>query len=491
MIPYIKDSWRAGISDEVSRGVRGSFKYAYGLDIHKRRDSLSCNFAMLRIAGSTVVNDLIRFAVTARDGTTYCFGNLGSIYAVSGNPNDPVVTFVYNMDENGEIKGAAEWKQDDGNNYLYWCTATSVARMVLNGSPDTPWAVGVVTQDYKTTLDSADYHPMKNAAGTLCIGNKNFLATIGYDGAFNPAAMNLRPGNVIKCLEERDDYVLIGSERVDTAEEGHIWSWITTALNWVQKKKIPVRGINALIDTERLLLQGGTSGELFYSDFTNTAPLNSIPDGGQSNSQVGIYNDLALFGIYRAGDRSGIYSYGRRMLNRPFALNHEFRLSPTIDGNTLTEIGGIWVASSAVFASWKQVGSATEYGIDMISSSTRAVARLEGLEFTAGQPHLKKTYLSEKITMNALPSGCSLSLLYKPNRQTTGGSSSAGEGWKYAKLADGTSTTYSVEGSTEAEFIINEQSKVFEIGLEMTPSALSTPEITGSVGYLSDQMGGH
>src|SRR3990167_7076993 len=295
MKPYIIDSFRGGISDEHTRGIKGSFKYGYGLDIHKRRDSLSAGYAMQTI--TTATNDLIRFTVNARDGSTYAFGSAGSVYAISGNPYDPVTTYVYN-DENGAIKGAAEWKISDGNNYIMWATNTSIARMALNGSPDTPWAAGVVAQDYKVTLDSADWHTMKNSGGNLSIGNANFLATFDYSNTFNNAAMNLRPGNIIKCLEERDDYVLIGTERVDESEEGHIWSWITTALNWVQKKKIPVKGINALIDTERLLLQGGNVGEIFYSDFSNTAHLNSIPDGGQCNSQVGIYNDLALFGIY-------------------------------------------------------------------------------------------------------------------------------------------------------------------------------------------------
>ena len=489
-IPYIKDSWRAGISDENTRGVRGSFKYGFALDIHKRRDSLSANYALSNIGTSAVINDLIRFAVTARDGSTYCFGYAGSVYAIAGNPADPVVTFVYN-DENGAIKGAAEWKQSDGNNYLMWCTNTSVARAILNGSGDTPWPAGFATQDFKTTLDAADYHPMKNAGGSLIIGNNNFLATVAFDGTFNPAAVNLRPGNVVKCLEERDDYVLIGSERIDESEEGHIWSWITTALNWVQKKKIPVKGVNALIDTERLLLQGGVNGEIFYSDFSNTAPLNSIPTGGQCNSQVGIYNDLAIFGIYGAGDQSGIYSYGRRAMNRPFALNQEFRLVPSVAGNTVTEIGAVWVASSAVFASWQVAGSTTQFGVDMSSTSTRASARLEGLEFTGGQPHLKKSYRSEKVIMEPLPAGTSLNVIYKPNRQTTGGSSSAGAGWKYARLADGTSTTYSVTDSTEAEFIINENAKVFEVGVEITPSGSSTPEVVAMVGYLDDSLSEH
>jgi hypothetical protein len=494
VIPYIKDSWRGGISDEQTRGPRGTFKYAYGMDIHKRRDSLSCNFAMSNIGTSAVIKDLIKYSVTARDGSTYAFGASGSIYAIAGNPLDPVVTGVYN-DENGEIKGAAEWKQSDGNNYLMWATNTSIARMILNGSPDTPWAAGVVTQDYKTTLDPADYHPMRNAGGVLSIGNNNFLATIDYSGTFNPASMNVRPGNVIKVLEERDDYTLMGSERVDESEEGHIWSWVTSAVNWVQKKKIPVKGVNAMIDTEKLLLQGGINGELFYSDFSNSAPLVSVPSGGQVNpGGTDILNDLALFGFYGTVDpaQTGIYSYGRRMLNRPFALNHEFRMTRQVAGSTITEIGSVWVASSAAYASWKTVdGSTIEYGIDMVSSTTRATARLEGLEFTGGQPHLKKQYKSEKVIMEPLPSGTSVNVIYRSNRQSTGGSSSAGAGWKYAKIADLSSTTYSVTDSTEAEFIINDNSKVYEIGIELTPSGSSTPEITGMVGYIADNKAPH
>ena len=91
----------------------------------------------------------------------------------------------------------------------------------------------------------------------------------------------------------------MGSERADEAEEGHIWAWVTTDQNWFKKKKIPVKGVNTLIDTARILLQGGASGEIFYSDFANTEPLNSVPQGGQVNPQgVSIYNDLALLKKY-------------------------------------------------------------------------------------------------------------------------------------------------------------------------------------------------
>jgi hypothetical protein len=448
---------------------------------------------MSNIGTSATVNDLVRYAVTARDGTTYCFGSAGSIYAVAGNPADPVVTFVYN-EINGEIKGAAEWAVTGtaGTTYLYWATNTTIARIAIDGAVDTPWAQSAVDPLFKVTLDGADQHPMKNASGSLTIGNGNFLATFGTDGSFSNAAMNIRPGNVIKALEERDDYVLIGSERIDTSEEGHIWSWITTALNWVQKKKIPVRGVNALIDTERLLLQGGTSGEIFFSDFSNTAPLNSVPAGGQCNpGGVAILNDLALFGIYGAGDQSGIYSYGRRSMNRPFALNHEFRLSQTVGGNTVDEIGAVWVASSAAFASWRAVGSATYFGIDMVSTSTRANARLEGLEFNGGSPHLDKQYINEKVVMEPLPAGTSVSMIYKTNRAAAGGDSSAGAGWKYARVASSTATVFSTTDATEAEFIINDEFRTIETGLELNATGLSTPEVIASVGYIESRTKEH
>lgn len=424
-------------------------------------------------------SDLIRFAVNARDGSTYCFGSAGSVYAIAGDPKDPVKSDIYN-DENGEIRGAAEWNESGTDNYIYWATNTSLARAEFNGTE-----FGAATQDYKTTLDAYPYHPMENASGSLMIGNGEFLAKVDYDGDFTNAAVNLRPGNIIKCLEERDDYAIIGTERNDLSEKAHIWAWISNATNWIHKKKIPVKGINALIDTERLLLQGGKNGEIFTSDFASTSPVLAVPNSGECNNQVDVYNDLALFGMYGGtdADKVGIYSYGRRNQNRQFALNLEFRLAPTVAGSTVTEIGGVWVNSSTVFASWQTTdGSTIEYGVDMVSSSTRATARLEGLEFDGNQPHMRKTYESEKILMEPLPAGCSLNVIYKKSRE---------DNFRYAMVADGSGTTYSVEGSDEAEFLIGESAKIFEMGLVLNPSGTLTPEITDRVGYIKDNSVKH
>ena len=328
MIPYIIKSFRGGVSDENDKGVAGSFKHGFGLNIHDRNDILTAKQAMATVFGNTQTTQtgIMQYFVPASDGTTYCFGSTGSIFAISGDPLDPDWTFVYN-DVNGGIKGAAEWELDTGVNYLYWATATSISRKELAGAEparDSHTAIwSDVTLNHKTTLNAVDWHTMKNASGVLNIANGQSLATIDFTGAFDANDLNIRPGNLIKAIDERDDYIILGSERLDKSEEGHIWSWITTAANWVQKKKIPIKGVNAMIDTELRLLQGGSDGELFFSDFVNAVPLHGIPGGGQADhTGVAIEDDLAVFGIYGSSAAyPGIWSYGRKRKNRPMALN--------------------------------------------------------------------------------------------------------------------------------------------------------------------------
>lgn len=407
MSQYIINSFRGGISDEATKGIAGSFKYGYDLDIHKRRDSLSCGFQMMTITDSryTTAAGLVKHVICGADGSSYCFTDTGAVISIAGSQTDPVQNYHY-VDTNGAIKGAAEWQLDTGQNYLMWCTNTSVARKLFPGADANVWTDATI--DYQTLLTASDYHPMKNACGSMMIGNENFISSLSYAGVFTYGAMNLRPGNQVRCLEERDDYLIIGTERKDNSEEGHIWNWITSATNWIQKKKIPVKGVNAIIDVERLLLQGGTNGEIFYSDFVNSAPLNAVPSGGQVNSGgVSVENDLAVFGFYGSTTSSGIYSYGRRRINRPTAFNFEHRMAATIGGSTVTEIGAVWNNNGTLYASWKAAESNGDYsyGVDMISNSTRATARYEGLEFAAGQPHLHKQFESAKVTMEPLPVG--------------------------------------------------------------------------------------
>ncbi|MEK7180247.1 MAG: hypothetical protein AAB706_02125 [Patescibacteria group bacterium] len=470
MYQYLIKSYRGGVSDENNKGIEGSFKFGYGLDIHDKDDVLKCKQTLATLEES-IIDGLILFFVGGSDGSTYMFADNGDIYARSG---DGAVNLAY-TDTNGKIRGAAEWKLSDGNTYLFWATATSLARKLINGSPDLTWAG--VEENYKTTLESVDWHTMVIASGQLNIANGNYLASITYAESFNAQQLNIVPGNIIKTLEERDDYTILGSIRKNESEEGHIWSWITTATNWVQKKKIPIKGVNALINTELMLLQGGDDGEIFFSDFINAIPLHGIPGGGQVNpGGVSIEDDRAIFGFY-GGSYPGLWSYGRKRKNRPFTLNFDYRLAKTILGSTVSSIGAVAVINNELLVSWGTTdGSISDYGLDGVSSTTKTAAIYEGLEFNSGTAE-KKTFQKVKIIMDSLPSGTSFAVKYKADRTTTGGDSSAGAGFKYALVANSTATTFSLAGETEAEFIINNNMKIIEIGAELFPFVNDTPNI--------------
>ena len=480
-IPYIIKSWRGGISDESDKGVAGSYKFSYGLDIHGRNDVLTSKQAMTTAFGSsnTTQTGIISWFVNASDGSTYCFGSTGSVFARSGDGN---FNLVYN-DENGAIKGAAEFQLSDGNNYLFWSTGTSLARKLMPGitvAPDSGagrWTD--VTANYKTTLDSSDWHTMMVAGGQLNIANNNYLASVAYDGTFDPADLDIIPGNIIKCLEERDDYVILGSYREDKSEEGHIWSWITSATNWIQKKRVPIKGVNSLITAETMLLQGGSDGELFYSDFNSAIPLHGIIGGGSTMpGGVSIEDDLAIFGVY-GGTYPGIWSYGRKRKNRPMALNYDYRLAGTVAGSSISTIAALTTVDGLVMASWGTTdGSTSDYGVDIVDSSNKASSVFEGLEFTNGVPHLKKMFDTVKLSQSSMPAGSFLSVKFKLDKESD---------WRYAVTGSG-STTYSETGSTEAIFSIGKIGTVYEVGVENTPSGNNSPEIFGVTTYISNEQ---
>jgi hypothetical protein len=493
LIPYLIKTFRGGVSDENDKGVAGSFKHGHSLDIHKRNDSISCKQTMGTIFGETrgiaeyggtTQTGIINVFVPASDGSLYAFSARGSIWAM--NP-DGQWTFVYN-DPNGEIKGAAEWEGNDGRNYLYWATSSAIARKELPGSnsaPDTGTARWTdASHDYKIEFVSsaAAWHTMKPAAGALYMANMEGISELTFAGDWSPLKMNIRPGNMVNALEERNDFVILGSEREDGSEEGHIWSWTPVAVNYVQKKKIPIDGVNSLIYTELPLLQGGDDGEIFFSDFQNVVPLHGVPGGGRTTPHgVTIEDDLAIFGMYGGSAVSypGLWSYGRKRKNRPFALNYEYRLSPTINGSTVGTIGAVVNFNGSLIASWvtedsHTSGTTTEFGVDMVSATTKATAIYEGLEFDAGQPFMKKWINSIKLNLKPLASGTSISAKFKLDNEFD---------WRYAVLANNT-TTFSQVNATEVEFLLGKPGIVYEVGLELNPSSNNTPEVLSITSYL-------
>jgi hypothetical protein len=348
MNSYTIRTFRGGISDENNKGISGSFKFGYGLDVRGRKDVLTCGQALVKESG-VVVTDLINFIIPCSDGNAYLFGNSGKIYKRKGT----TYTLEY-TDANGAIIGANEW-----NGYLYWACDTEISRIAVADADSSDWASDVA-HNWDTTLTSADWHTMIIACGDLMICNDKFIALIDYSlAAFNNEALNLYPGNIAKTLDEDGFNLIIGTVDSGDNEKGYLLTWETSALNWIKKKKIPSKGINALITTEAMFAQAGVDGEVWFSNMVERIPLFKFPGGGYVlPGGVCEKNGLAMFGVHgNSSDKCGVYSYGRTKKNSSLILNLEYVGSHgKITG---VEYGAIQMVAGTLLVSWRDTGTIT------------------------------------------------------------------------------------------------------------------------------------
>ncbi len=447
MPTHIIKSFRGGLSDEDNKGLAGAFKYGQNLNIRKQGDTLSCNQAMAKESGTTVTDLIVAF-VPASDGNTYAFGNTGKIYKrTSGG------SWSLEYTDSGAIKGAGEW-----NGYLYWATDTSLKKNAL-GAISTPTTVG--------TLNSATWHTMQPNNGSFLICNNSDVAMVGYDNSFTSQALRLTPDARAMALAEIDGYTVVGTFKPNSDNQGYFFTWEPSSQNWVRKKKIPTKGINALIETEILMAQAGQNGGIYYADLTDITPL-FLLDGARCNPYgVDSREGLAYFGMF-GNTKPGIYSFGRTKKNLSRVPNLEYTLSPA----AIDEIGAIAWVGDTLLASWK---NGATYGVDALSSTVKATAVYESLDFivppTFVNPQLFQT---AKLLMKPLPANCSIALAYRMNKSGS---------FVTAKTADG-STSFSTTSATEAMFEIAEEGKVYEAQITLTPYQNTTPEVFQIETYL-------
>jgi len=459
---YANKTFRGGISDEEDKGIRGSFKFGQALDIHKKLDSLSCQQAMKK-ESETIVTDLILFMVPCSDGNSYHFGDTGKIYK---RTSAGVWSVVY-TDPDGKIKGAEEWKGNFADTYLYWATDTKLKRKPIPGLAN--WTdVSVVS----TALTSTDWHSMVVGAGKqgdLFIANKDKLAMVDFTHTFTAEAVKIIPGNIIKCLVATDEDIIFGSVKDDDAEEGYLWAWNTLLLAWRKRKRIPTKGVNALVISEIMIAQVGLDGEIFFSDLVHQLPIIAFPGGGKVNpGGVTTKGNLAIFGVYGSTVQNGLYSYGRTKKNRVFALNLDYILTPA----TIDEIGAVKMIGNDLLASWK---SGATYGVDVVDSANKANAVFESLDFDAESPYMEKLFEHIKIKTKPLPSGCSIKMKFRLNKKGN---------FLPAKLGDGTET-FNIVGETKALFNVGEEGAIYEVRAELYPSGNNTPEILSINNYFT------
>lgn len=458
--------FKGGIADDAYRGVVGSFRFGYGLDIRSANDTLKCNQALKKDTGSVVV-DLILFFVSSSNGNLYGFGDAGNIYRKSAS--DGTWSLVY-TDPDGAITGAAEYTNWNGSSYvpyLYWATETKLKRIPLSGS----WPTDVST--FADLNGDPAWHTMLMAVGVLMICDGQYIDMVDYEGNFGLKALDIVPGNRTKCLLSQDAIAIIGSTRGTKIEEGWLWTWDKIKPSWIVRRMIAEKGINAIIQSEFIIAQAGIAGSLYYWDTATLVPLKKIPGGGWVNpGAVANYKGLPLLGV-TGSDNCGVYSYGRMNKNDAYALNLEY--IPSHGKMTGVSIGAVAVHGDAPFVSWKD---GSTYGVDTIDTAKKATGRYEGLVFDAGNPFVQKSYRFIKLLTKPLPQDCSVEVYYRLNE--------SGD-WLKALMEDG-SESFDKVGKTKAVFTIetgdpDEEDgedglgETYEVAVTLNPAGNDTPDV--------------
>lgn len=468
---YKLQGFRGGIADDAYKGVAGSFRFGYNLDIRSGGDTLKCSQAMKKDSGS-VVTDLILFFVPSSNGKLYGFGDSGKIYRKDTPTSSWSLVYT---DPDGKIMGAGEYTNNDGSGnykaYLYWATQTKLKRLSLTGS----WSTDV--ENFDTLNGDPSWHTMSIACGVLMICDGRYIALVDYEGNSNTQALDLIAGNRTKSLMPEDQNVIIGSTKGDKVEEGWLWSWDKVQPSWILRRMIAEKGINATIHTDFILIQAGINGGLYFWDTANMMRIKQLPNGGWVNpGAISNYKGMAIMGV-TGSDKCGVYSYGRLSKNEPYALNLEWLLS---NGKlTGVQIGAVTMYGDQPYVSWQDGSS---YGVDTVDPDNKADARYEGLVFDAGEPFAQKGFRHIKFLTKPLPAECWIKAYYRINEQGD---------WKQAYMEDD-SDSFDKEGNTKAVFTIETgdeedeekgKGETYELAIDIHPSGNNTPEIVAASTY--------
>ena len=466
---YTINNFNGGISDLSNKGVRGAFRFGYGINLRNTSSALTCNQALKKDSAS-VVTDLIQFGVAATDGNWYGFGDTGNIY----KRTSAGVWSLETTDPDGEILGAAEYIHNNGGgsyvSHIVWATQTKLKKVVTSA--------GFGTLTTVTTLhkgEAGEFHTMIEALGVLMYCDSDFIGILDYEAAVNTQALQLPGGINAKTLLDNADIVIIGASEKERQRRGFLFTWDKIADSWLSKKDLQAQGAKSLN-----FLEGGvmvqTGEELKYWDTVNLLPLKQLPGGGETlPGAQAEYQSIGHFGV-QGGTKNGVYGYGRRDKNSPFALNLEYIPSHGDYTTTTHKIGCVSNHQGTMLVSWFD---GTNYGVDVIDTANKATALYQSLEIDANQPFAEKRWAHIKVVTRPLPAGTSIQVRVKTNND---------DDWQLCKTDEG-NTTMAKTGQKKEIFNVagTGQGEIIEVEMLVTPNGNNAPEVISLNTYYTVQ----
>ena len=457
------NDWSGGLSDSPEIGIKNSFSWGQGLDIHSEPRVLKVLQKLTKKSGTTVT-DLVKTSIACSDGNTYLFGDGGKIYK---RTSAGVYSLVY-TDANGAILGSGEH-----NGYLYWATASKLSRKPIPGASD--WSD--IVHDWKTLTADSNYHPMTVCWEELYIGCANDLASVDISGTFTSSALDLPPEERIRCLNPASSYIVLHTWKGNTINEGRIFTWDSLGLSYLTISETLETGIRASLFLKNFLyIWAGISGNFYYFDSSQLQLLKRLP-GVYSSSIFGevfpeavtVRQSAVLFGMSAgsgAASKLGVYGWGQYNKNYPLVLSYDYPISTGT--TTSIKIGIVKQIGNVTLVSWKDGSS---YGVDEIDEAAKQTMGIyESVIFDNETPFQKKRFTKFTLKHRKLPADCSITLKYR---------------------ADYNSSWTTIGTSSTENSIIAHLSKVFEaynlqLRIELNTNANVSPELISAFAEFSD-----
>jgi hypothetical protein len=425
---YKQNYWSEGLSENELIGGNGYFSKSFGVDIHETPGVIKSSFYPVKDTGALVIDQLCKFAVGASSGTSYWFGNNGTIFKrmldVVGNVSWGTVW----QSTGSVINGAGEY-----NGYIYWTILGNVNRIPVNGN----W-ISDTQINWGSINSFPTYHPMVDMGTHLLIGNGTTISSVNDTGTLTVGGLpnltiNYLPSNYsINALCRYGIDILVGTKISGGINEAKLLRWDLASPTWIQDINVPETNINCfLVNNNGTFFQAGNKGKIYEYDGASIhsfkrIPRNDLIQGPEDTltypQSSANYNGIGYFGVSNTGVQSmplpGLYSFGRKNEKYPVSLSHQYPISD----RTITQmhIGSIISGVNSInqpyiIFSWKN-NSTGSCGIDSVYNN---LSRLNGAyietQSITGNTFSQKTFGNHIISYKAKPANTSIDLEYYSN----------------------------------------------------------------------------
>ncbi len=420
------DFFNGGLSSGSKIGLKGSFRWAQGCDIHSDPDRLQIMPKSTKDSGA-IVTDLVLFGTNNTvNANRYFLGDAGCLYKrTSGGSWSKLSTYT-------DAQGMGFFS---GTNQVFFVSGNVEYRL----SP----ASGVIATG--RSLNSTTWHPVEAFLDKVFLGNGREListdgSNIDYDSTTVGGGITIDFNYSMKVLKNIGNWLFIGANSDNSSDARYfLWDGVSEDYNYARSLK-GEDGINAVevADDGTVLVHAGKQGHV-YQLVGIDAPLEkmkALPRIEKSKTievypgSTANYQGHCLFGLSTGTSvtaERGVYSYTSTDRNYSKVFNMDYAISTgTTTGITL-QIGCLLSANTnELFVGWRDD---TTYGVDLIDGTgVQATALLETLIHDDNSPYRRKYYKKFKVKLAGdLRTGEVITLYYKADRATTGGDDD--DGW--------------------------------------------------------------